>query len=59
MEVVKKPWQSKTILANFIVAALAFVPDIAAIVSPEVVMQGLAIINIVLRLVTKDHIGLS
>ena len=59
MEVSKKPWQSKTILANLIVAIVAFVPGLQESISPEIVAQALVVINIVLRLVTKDKIGLA
>lgn len=59
MQVTKKPWQSKTILANFFVAVVAFFPGLQESVSPEVITQALVVINIVLRLVTKDKIGLS
>jgi hypothetical protein len=57
--VVKKPWQSKTILANLIVAIIAFFPGLEETINPEIVMQALIVINIILRLVTKDKIGLS
>lgn len=59
MEVSKKPWKSKTIIANLIVAVVAFFPGVQESVSPEVVAQALVVINIVLRMVTKDKIGLS
>ena len=59
MEVSKKPWQSKTILANLIVAIVAFFPGLQDSVSPEIVAQALIVLNIILRLVTKDKIGLA
>jgi hypothetical protein len=55
----KKPWQSKTILVNFLVAVLAFFPDLQDKASPESIMQVLVVVNIILRLITKDKIGLS
>ena len=55
----KKPWYSKTLLVNAIVAGLAFFPSVAKSISPETIMQGMAVINIILRLVTKDKIGLE
>lgn len=55
----KKPWKSKTLIANFLVAVVAFFPSVQSSVSPENIAQGLVILNIVLRLVTKEKIGLE
>lgn len=58
----KKPWQSKTILVNFLVAASAlFYPPVGEWVSanPSEVATLFSILNIVLRLVTKDKIAIS
>ena len=57
----KKPWQSKTLWINLILAASAlFVPGVGAYVQShmEVVAIVFSGINIVLRLVTKDAIQL-
>ena len=56
---VKKPWMSKTLWANAIVAMMAFMPSVAEKVSAEHVMMALGAVNIVLRLITKDKISLS
>jgi len=58
----KKPYQSKTILVNFVVAAAAlFYPPAAQYISahPAEVAALLSIVNILLRTVTKDRISLS
>jgi hypothetical protein len=58
----KKPWQSKTILVNFAIAAAAlFYPPAAEWISghPVEVSSLFAIVNIVLRVVTKDKISIS
>lgn len=55
----KKPWLSKTIWANFIIAGLAFVPAIAEKVSPEQIVLGLTLVNVILRLVTKEKLSLE
>jgi hypothetical protein len=55
----KKPWKSKTIIANALVAILAFFPSVQASVSPEHIAQGLVVLNVILRLVTKERIGLE
>lgn len=58
----KKPWQSKTILMNFVVAAGAlFYPPVAEWVSahPIEISSLFAVMNIVLRVVTKDKISIS
>ena len=55
----KKPWQSKTILLNFVAAATAlFFPPAAEWISahPVEVSSLFAIMNIVLRVITKDKI---
>jgi len=62
MESTKKPWQSKTILVNFVVAASAlFYPPVAQWISanPVEVASLFSILNIVLRLVSKNAIGIS
>ena len=59
MQESKKPWKSKTILANLVVAVVAFFPSVQESVSPEIVAQALVVINIVLRMITKDKISLS
>lgn len=58
----KKPWQSKTILLNFIAAASAlfYAPAGEWIAAHPVEVSSLfAIVNIVLRVVTKDKISIS
>ena len=59
MEAVKKPWFSKTLLVNMAVALLAVTGLSTKIdISAESMMMALSGINIILRLVTKDKIGL-
>lgn len=62
MEESKKPWQSKTILVNFAAAAGAlFYPPVAEWIAanPGILASAFAVLNILLRLVTKDRIGLT
>ena len=58
----KKPWMSKTIWVNMILAMVAiisaWVPQVGTIVSPETVAMVMAMINMILRLVTKDALVL-
>lgn len=54
----KKPWYSKTLIANFVVAGLALI-GFGDKLSGDQVAMGLALLNMVLRLVTKDKIGLE
>ena len=58
MEAKKKPYLSKTILTNLIVAVVA-IAGFGDKLSPAEVALGLSGINVVLRLVTKDKIGFS
>ena len=55
----KNPLLSKTLWVNLIVAGLAFVPSVAEKLDATQVALGLGFINMVLRMVTKDKIGLE
>ncbi len=58
----KKPWLSKTLILNAVVAILALAyPPAAEWVQAhgDVVLAAFAAINFVLRLVSKDKIGLE
>ena len=55
----KSPLKSKTLWVNFLVAGLAFFPAVASKFSVEQIIIGMSAINMVLRLVTKDKIGLE
>lgn len=54
----KKPWLSKTLIANFIVAGIGLL-GFGEKLNADQVLMGLGALNIVLRLVTKDKIGLE
>ena len=58
----KKPWQSKTLIMNLVVAVCAmFIPQASSYISahPEVVAAVFSGANILLRLISKDKIGLG
>lgn len=58
----KKPWLSKTLWVNVVVAvaALAWPPAAEYIQqNPEIVMAAFAGLNVILRLVTKEKISLQ
>lgn len=57
----KKPWQSKTLWINLLIAASAFVPQVHTLLvaNPEVVAAVFAGLNIVLRLISKDKVSLG
>jgi len=55
----KKPWQSRTLWANVLLAAVAFFPGVSENITPERIAAGFSIINIILRWVTKSEIGLT
>jgi hypothetical protein len=50
--------KSKTVWVNLILAILAFFPVVRELVSEELILQLIALINIVLRLVSKDKLKL-
>jgi len=54
----KKPYKSKTLIANFLAAGIALV-GFADKISPEQIVLGLSAMNVMLRLITKDKIGLN
>lgn len=57
----KKPWQSKTLLLNFVMAICAlFIPSAGEYIKahPEMVMAVFSGANILLRLITKGAIVL-
>lgn len=62
LDQIKKPWQSKTLILNAVVAvlALAYPPAAEWIQAhPDIILASFAAINFILRLVTKDKIGLA
>ena len=58
MEPVKKSWKSKTLIVNLMIAAAAFFPGVADKVTPEAMMQLIAVVNIILRFATKGKVEL-
>lgn len=58
---VKKPWLSRTLWANFAVAAVAFFPGAASFVQshPLLIVELLACVNFGLRLVSHDKLALQ
>lgn len=58
----KKPWLSKTLWVNAIMAvlALAYPPAHEWMAAhPDVVIYGFAVINMALRLITKDKLAIG
>jgi hypothetical protein len=57
----KKPWESKTILVNLILALSAFIPAVhdQLVAHPEYFTYAILVLNIVLRLVTKGAIQIA
>lgn len=57
----KKPWLSKTLWINLIMAIAAFFPPVQAYVAahPETLLVAFSVVNIILRLVTKGAIQIG
>lgn len=56
----KKPWQSKTLWANVILAVVSFFPGPAKdFVTPENLGTLFLIVNTILRFVTKSGVSLT
>jgi hypothetical protein len=58
---VKKPWESKTIWINLIMAVAAFMPPVHAVLvaHAEYFTYGMIAINLLLRLVTQGKIQIA
>lgn len=59
MKIDKVFWKSKTLIVNTIMAIVAFFPGVSEFVTPEILLSGLAVVNIILRVITKDKISLT
>ena len=61
MEVQKKPWASKTLGLNLLVALGAMLPwePVKEVMSESNIIMILSVVNMVMRLISKDQIGLS
>tara|TARA_Y100001972_G_scaffold52078_2_gene63773 strand:- start:3199 stop:3381 length:183 start_codon:yes stop_codon:yes gene_type:complete len=57
----KKPWSSKTMWVNLLVAVSAMIPygPIQELLTEANLVMILSVVNMVLRLVSKDKIGLN
>ena len=58
---VKKPWLSKTIWSNIIMAVVAFFPGVNEwfVANPDALVMMFTIANVLLRLITKDKLSFS
>ena len=59
MENKKSPFLSKTLWMNLILGIVAFIPSVKEIVTPEMLVMVFPVLNMILRLVTKDKIVLG
>jgi hypothetical protein len=57
----KSVFTSKTAIVNLVIALSAFYPPVGAWVSanPDAVLQGIAVVNIILRFATKDKVSIT
>ena len=57
----KKPWKSKTLWLNLLVSVGAMLPwsPVAEAMSEGNLVMVLSVVNMVLRLVSKDKVGLN
>ena len=55
----KSPLKSKTLWVNFLVAGAAFFPGMVNIMSPDKLIMLLSVVNVILRVVTKEKLGLE
>ena len=57
----KNPLQSKTIWVNLLLAVAAFFPSVQTYIAanPEMIPTAFAVLNIILRLVTKTGIQIG
>lgn len=52
-------WKSKTFWANTIMGVGAFLPPVRNHLTPEVAASAITIVNLVLRLISKDKVTLN
>lgn len=57
----KKPWQSKTVWLNLILAIAAFFPAAQDHIkeNPDIAAMAVALVNVVMRLLVKDKVALK
>jgi hypothetical protein len=57
----KKLWKSKTLWVNLVMAVAAFIPGVGEMISqnPEAAGSLVAVVNVILRLVTKEKVSLK
>jgi hypothetical protein len=55
----KKPWQSKTLWVNTIMALAAFFPSISGVVTPEAIGTLFMVVNTILRFTTEKKISVK
>ena len=57
----KKSYLSKTLWINLVIAAIAFFPAASQFCAnnPEAVLTGMALVNVILRFVTKGKVELA
>jgi len=58
-EQVKRPWQSRTLWVNLIMAAVPFIPGSEAFLNEQSLGAMFLVVNSVLRAVTKSKITLK
>ena len=55
-----KPWQSSTLWANLVMAGVAFFPSVKAVLTPEMMVTAVALVNAIIRVFkTKTAISLK
>ncbi len=61
MEESKKPWQSKTLIIGALVAIAPFIPGVSEWITAnnDMFINGLGLVFMLLRLVTKDKVVIS
>ncbi len=57
----KKPWESRTLWANLIMASVAFIPGVGELISGNAEVAGIIVtgVNVILRLITKGKIEIK
>ena len=55
----KKPWYSKSVWTNLVIALAAFYPPVSEFIvsNPTLVVAAFGVVNVVLRLITKEKIS--
>ena len=55
----KKPWQSRTLWVNLLIAGASFIPAVKEFVTPDIISTLFLVANTILRFTTKTGVTIK